>query len=65
MGVCENMITDLIDLPFTGENYVCASSDTFRKVQYGSNVTPTWSVNVRTTSSASLKLNMVSWKNID
>ncbi|XP_002125182.3 serine/threonine-protein kinase DCLK2 isoform X1 [Ciona intestinalis] len=39
-----------------GESYVCASSDTFKRLEYGRNTNPSWCVNVRTGSSASLRL---------
>ncbi|XP_018086988.1 serine/threonine-protein kinase DCLK2 isoform X2 [Xenopus laevis] len=37
-----------------GESYVCASNEPFRKVDYNRNVSPNWSVNVRTGSGRSL-----------
>lgn len=37
-----------------GESYVCASNESFRKVDYNRNTSPNWSVNVRTASGRSL-----------
>ncbi|XP_073432352.1 serine/threonine-protein kinase DCLK2 isoform X2 [Dendrobates tinctorius] len=37
-----------------GESYVCASNETYRKVDYNRNTSPNWSVNVRTGSGRSL-----------
>ncbi|XP_053559704.1 serine/threonine-protein kinase DCLK2 isoform X1 [Bombina bombina] len=37
-----------------GESYVCASNESYRKVDYNRNVSPYWSVNVRTGSARSL-----------
>uniref|UniRef100_L7N3N9 Serine/threonine-protein kinase DCLK2 n=1 Tax=Xenopus tropicalis TaxID=8364 RepID=L7N3N9_XENTR len=37
-----------------GESYVCASNEPYRKVDYNRNVSPNWSVNVRTGSGRSL-----------
>lgn len=37
----------------TGESYVCASSDSFKKLNYLRNSNPNWCINVRTGSSAS------------
>lgn len=39
---------------FSGESYVCASNEPFRKVDYTKNVNPNWCVNIRTGSSRSL-----------
>ncbi|KAG9480057.1 hypothetical protein GDO78_011853 [Eleutherodactylus coqui] len=37
-----------------GESYVCASNESYRKVDYNRNTSPNWSVNVRTSSARSL-----------
>ncbi|XP_072333124.1 serine/threonine-protein kinase DCLK1a isoform X3 [Scyliorhinus torazame] len=42
-------ITSLEEL-VAGESYVCASFETFRKVDYTKNVNPNWSVNVKATA---------------
>uniref|UniRef100_A0A8C0VJ94 non-specific serine/threonine protein kinase n=1 Tax=Cyanistes caeruleus TaxID=156563 RepID=A0A8C0VJ94_CYACU len=39
---------------FSGESYVCASNEPYRKVDYTKNVNPNWCVNIRTGSSRSL-----------
>ncbi|KAG8453966.1 hypothetical protein GDO86_000552 [Hymenochirus boettgeri] len=46
-------ITSLEDLQ-EGESYVCASNEPYRKVDYNRNISPNWSVNVRTGSGRSL-----------
>ncbi|XP_069600152.1 serine/threonine-protein kinase DCLK2 isoform X2 [Ranitomeya imitator] len=46
-------ITSLDELQ-EGESYVCASNETYRKVDYNRNTSPNWSVNVRTGSGRSL-----------
>ncbi|XP_018416803.1 PREDICTED: serine/threonine-protein kinase DCLK2 isoform X1 [Nanorana parkeri] len=46
-------ITSLDELQ-EGESYVCASNESFRKVDYNRNANPNWSVNVRTGSARSL-----------
>ncbi|XP_063776645.1 serine/threonine-protein kinase DCLK2 isoform X2 [Pseudophryne corroboree] len=46
-------ITNLEDLQ-EGESYVCASNESYRKVDYNRNTSPNWSVNVRTGSGRSL-----------
>ncbi|XP_073460985.1 serine/threonine-protein kinase DCLK2 isoform X2 [Aquarana catesbeiana] len=46
-------ITSLEELQ-EGESYVCASNESFRKVDYNRNINPNWSVNVRTGSARSL-----------
>ncbi|XP_075716479.1 serine/threonine-protein kinase DCLK2 isoform X3 [Rhinoderma darwinii] len=46
-------ITSLDDLQ-EGESYVCASNESYRKVDYNRNTSPNWSVNVRTASGRSL-----------
>ncbi|KAM8939005.1 serine/threonine-protein kinase DCLK2 isoform 2-T2 [Pelodytes ibericus] len=46
-------ITSLDELQ-EGESYVCASNESFRKVDYNRNSSPNWSVNVRTGSGRSL-----------
>ncbi|XP_075055003.1 serine/threonine-protein kinase DCLK2 isoform X2 [Mixophyes fleayi] len=46
-------ITNLDDLQ-EGESYVCASNESYRKVDYNRNISPNWSVNVRTGSGRSL-----------
>ncbi|GCB70061.1 hypothetical protein scyTo_0001186 [Scyliorhinus torazame] len=38
----------------TGESYICASNEPFRKVDYAKNVNPNWSVNIKTGASRSL-----------
>ncbi|XP_060102642.1 serine/threonine-protein kinase DCLK2 isoform X2 [Heteronotia binoei] len=43
-------LEELVD----GESYVCASNETFRKVDYTKNVNPNWSVNIKSGSSRSL-----------
>ncbi|KAM4706885.1 serine/threonine-protein kinase DCLK2 isoform 4-T5 [Discoglossus pictus] len=48
-----NKITSLEELQ-EGESYVCASNETYRKVDYNRNISPNWSVNVRTGSGRSL-----------
>ncbi|XP_043548006.1 serine/threonine-protein kinase DCLK1a isoform X2 [Chiloscyllium plagiosum] len=44
-------ITSLEEL-VAGESYVCASFESFRKVDYTKNVNPNWSVNVKATTTA-------------
>ncbi|XP_072433311.1 serine/threonine-protein kinase DCLK1a isoform X3 [Chiloscyllium punctatum] len=44
-------ITSLEEL-VAGESYVCASFESFRKVDYTKNVNPNWSVNVKATATA-------------
>lgn len=39
---------------FSGESYVCASNEPYRKVDYTKNVNPNWCVNIRTGSTRSL-----------
>ncbi|KAM9329025.1 serine/threonine-protein kinase DCLK2 [Gastrophryne carolinensis] len=46
-------ITSLEDMQ-EGESYVCASNESYRKVDYNRNTSPNWSVNVRTGSGRSL-----------
>ncbi|XP_073498617.1 serine/threonine-protein kinase DCLK2 isoform X1 [Phyllobates terribilis] len=46
-------ITSLDELQ-EGESYVCASNESYRKVDYNRNTSPNWSVNVRTGSGRSL-----------
>ncbi|XP_040187820.1 serine/threonine-protein kinase DCLK2 isoform X2 [Rana temporaria] len=46
-------ITSLEELQ-EGESYVCASNESFRKVDYNRNINPNWSVNVRSGSARSL-----------
>ncbi|XP_044156298.1 serine/threonine-protein kinase DCLK2 isoform X1 [Bufo gargarizans] len=46
-------ITSLDELQ-EGESYVCASNESYRKVDYNRNTSPNWSVNVRTASGRSL-----------
>ncbi|XP_068135292.1 serine/threonine-protein kinase DCLK2 isoform X3 [Hyperolius riggenbachi] len=46
-------ITSLEELQ-EGESYVCASNESYRKVDYNRNISPNWSVNVRTGSGRSL-----------
>uniref|UniRef100_A0A8C5LRW1 Serine/threonine-protein kinase DCLK2 n=1 Tax=Leptobrachium leishanense TaxID=445787 RepID=A0A8C5LRW1_9ANUR len=46
-------ITSLEELQ-EGESYVCASNESYRKVDYNRNSNPNWSVNVRTASGRSL-----------
>lgn len=46
-------ITSLEELQ-EGESYVCASNESYRKVDYNRNINPNWSVNVRTGSARSL-----------
>ncbi|KAM3937870.1 serine/threonine-protein kinase DCLK2 isoform 1-T1 [Leptodactylus fuscus] len=46
-------ITSLDELQ-EGESYVCASNESYRKVDYNRNSSPNWSVNVRTGSGRSL-----------
>lgn len=37
-----------------GESYVCASNESYRKVDYNRNLNPNWSLNMRTGSARSL-----------
>ncbi|XP_072262003.1 serine/threonine-protein kinase DCLK2 isoform X3 [Pyxicephalus adspersus] len=46
-------ITSLDELQ-EGESYVCASNESYRRVDYNRNTNPNWSVNVRTGSARSL-----------
>ncbi|XP_056418799.1 serine/threonine-protein kinase DCLK2 isoform X2 [Hyla sarda] len=54
-------ITSLEELQ-EGESYVCASNESYRKVDYNRNISPNWSVNVRTGSGRSLS-SLISLKN--
>lgn len=38
----------------TGESYVCASNEPFRRVDYTKNINPNWSVGIKTGTSRSL-----------
>ena len=46
----------MLDVLLTGESYVCASNDSFKKIDYSQNMNPNWSANVRTSSSLSIRL---------
>lgn len=39
--------------PPTGESYVCSSIEAYKKLDYGKNVNPNWSVNVKASAVAS------------
>lgn len=45
---------DIVDVFFSGESYVCASNEPFRKVDYTKNVNPNWSVNIKGGATRSL-----------
>ncbi|XP_078262127.1 serine/threonine-protein kinase DCLK2 isoform X5 [Rhinoraja longicauda] len=49
-----NKKIDNLDELLEGENYVCASNEPFRKVDYAKNVNPNWSVNIKSGTSRSL-----------
>lgn len=48
--VCYNTLTQFF-FAFTGESYVCASENIYKKVDYTKNVNPNWSVNVKASAS--------------
>lgn len=48
--VCNNTLTQFLSA-VTGESYVCASENFYKKVDYTKNVNPNWSVNVKASAS--------------
>lgn len=47
---CNNTLTQFFSA-FSGESYVCASENFYKKVDYTKNVNPNWSVNVKASAS--------------
>lgn len=54
-GMC-SLTAVLYSLNVSGESYVCASNDGFKKIDYLHNINPNWCGNVRASSSMSIKL---------